>query len=218
MKNIIILGAPGSGKGTISSFLVKEYGFYQISTGELLREISNSNSELSSRIKIILSKGELVPDEIVAEILDAKIIECTKLNIKGLIFDGYPRTQLQTTMLDTLLIKHNLNITNVLELDISLEDLQSRILNRYLCIDCGEIYNHISKPTKLVDICDKCGSHNFTTRSDDNKEILEQRYKIYQQNIAHIKEYYSNKGLYQRINATLTTHEIQDIVKSIFKN
>lgn len=217
MKNIVILGAPGSGKGTISSFLVKNYSFQQISTGDLLREISNSTSELSSRIQAIISKGELVPDSIVAEMLEAKIIEFVQNGAKGLIFDGYPRTFAQTEMLDEIVAKQNLSITNVLELDISLKDLETRILNRYSCASCGEIYNYISKPTKINNICDKCGSHNLIKRNDDKKEVLEQRYKTYEQNIAKIKEYYSQRNLYQKIDATLTVQEIQNKVKDIIE-
>lgn len=217
MNNIVLLGAPGSGKGTISSCLVEKYNFYQISTGELLREISNSNSELSYRIQKILSKGELVPDEIVAEILEQKIKECKNNETTGLIFDGYPRNFLQTKMLDNILGKHDLTLTKAIELDISLEELKSRILNRFACSNCGETYNYITKPTKIENICDKCGSQNFSTRSDDNIDVLTQRYKTYEQNIEQIRDYYSRKNLYKKINASLSTDDIQRKVSEIIE-
>lgn len=217
MNNIVLLGSPGSGKGTISSFLVKNFGFYQVSTGDLLREISSSSSELASRIKAILNNGQLVSDEIVAEILEEKIIEFIKKEVTGFIFDGYPRTLQQAKILDDILIKHSSKITNVIELDITLNQLEERILNRYLCANCGEIYNHIFKPTKVENVCDKCNSTNFVTRSDDKKEVLEHRYKTYHKNITSIKDYYFQKGLYQKIDATLTVQEIQNRVKEILE-
>ncbi len=193
MENIILIAAPGAGKGTLAKSLKSKYGYVHISTGDLLRDAVNKGDDLGLRVKDILASGGLVDDETVYEILKARLKEddCKK----GVILDGFPRNVLQAVKYEEILSELNMNLGVVIVLDVEEELLVKRITGRRICKDCGEIYN-IYNPMmtpKKENTCDKCGGSLYQ-RSDDNEEALKSRYATYLEKTQPLIDYYQKKN------------------------
>ncbi|MDR3216176.1 MAG: adenylate kinase [Clostridiaceae bacterium] len=184
MKNIIILGAPGAGKGTQSVLLAKEYGIPQISTGDILRKNIKEQTELGRQAKSFIDAGLLVPDEVVNNIVAERLKQSDAK--KGYILDGYPRTLNQAEALDK-----NAVINTVINLVVSFEEIIVRISGRRVCI-CGETY-HVSTLKGAQD-CSKCGSALFV-RDDDKPETVSARLSVYEAQTAPLINYYAAKGI-----------------------
>ena len=196
MRNIILIAAPAAGKGTLSEMLVEKYGYIHISTGDLLRDVSKEESELGKKISRMLSRGELVTNEIVFELLENRL---KKDDIKkGYILDGFPRTLEQAIMYDEMLKKLNLDLGEIIILESDYDTLKKRIIGRRLCKECGSVYNILTgvNTPKDSNICDKCGGSLYQ-RSDDNEESFKNRYETYLEKTKPILEYYEKK---QKIN------------------
>ena len=178
MLNIVIFGAPGSGKGTQSEKLVARYGLQHVSTGEILREEIDTNTELGKLADSYMSKGELVPDCIVIDMLD-NLIEKKKYE-KGFIFDGFPRTVPQGEALNKMLSKHDENVNVVISLEVKDEELINRLIKR------GKI----------------------SGRSDDNRETIEARLKVYYRQTSPLKLFYRAHGILKEIDGIGTVDEI----------
>lgn len=189
--NIILLGAPGAGKGTQARILVEERGMMQLSTGDMLRAARTSGTEMGKTVAAIMDAGQLVTDEIVigliAEQLDGP-------HTGGFIFDGFPRTLAQADALGALLQAKGQQIDAVVELRVNDEALVARITGRYTCGDCGEVYHDTTKPTKTAGVCDECGSKNLKRRADDNEDSLRQRLMEYYKKTSPLIGYYYAKG------------------------
>lgn len=198
MENLILIAAPAAGKGTLSEILVKNYNYEHISTGDLLREVSKSETELGKKISNMLKNGELVTDEIVFELLEEKL---TKVN-GPYILDGFPRTMNQAIKYDELLTKLNKDIGKVVVLNVSYDVLMKRIVGRVLCKECGSIYNTLTgtNTPKEEGICDKCGGSLYK-RSDDNEESFKTRYETYLEKTKPLIDYYEEKGVLSYINS-----------------
>ncbi len=195
MKNIIFIAPPAAGKGTISDILVKDYNYEHLSTGDLLREEIKSGSSFGQEINDIISKGELVSDEIVIKLVTEKL---NFLKDKAFILDGFPRTLNQAIKLDEMLI--TLGVTNnlVAYLDIDLDTALKRVLGRVICPKCKRsynVYNEGLKP-KNENICDDCNVL-LEKRSDDTEETFKVRFNSYLENVNPIIEYYKEKGIYK---------------------
>jgi len=187
-NNIILLGPPGSGKGTQANiFLNEEYKI--ISTGDILREKVKSGSKLGLTIKKVMSDGKLVSDNLIMELIKEKLNKFNNLN--GIVFDGFPRTLHQAKQLDKLI-----KIDLVVELDITDKDAIERLKNRYICANCGASYN-IKKG-----LCNICGKNKFEKRDDDNIKIIKKRIKEYKKESKSLINYYKDKGLYFKINSS----------------
>ena len=211
--NLLIVGAPGVGKGTMSRYLIKEYGVEHISTGDMLREAIANETEVGLKAKSFMDKGALVPDEIINEIIVERLGKGN--NEKGFLFDGYPRTLAQAESLSEILKKLNLKIDAVINLNIDDEIVKKRITGRRTCPQCGEIYNIYFKPSKEEDVCDKCGT-KLSTRKDDNIESLKTRLEEFHKNTQPIIEYYNKDNLVKNINADQERDaEFADIKKSL---
>ena len=211
--NLLIVGAPGVGKGTMSRYLIKEYGVEHISTGDMLREAIANETEVGLKAKSFMDKGALVPDKIINEIIVERLGKGN--NEKGFLFDGYPRTLAQAKSLSEILKKLNLKIDAVINLNIDDEIVKKRITGRRTCPQCGEIYNIYFKPSKEEDVCDKCGT-KLTTRKDDNIESLKTRLEEFHKNTQPIIEYYNKDNLVKNINADQERDaEFADIKKSL---
>ena len=191
--NIILLGAPGAGKGTQARVLVEERNMVQLSTGDMLRAARTSGTEMGLKVAAIMDAGQLVTDEIVigliAEQLDADHGDKTG----GFIFDGFPRTLAQADALGALLDAKGQGLDAVIELRVDDEALVDRITGRFTCGDCGEVYHDRTKPTKVAGVCDECGSHNLKRRADDNEDSLRQRLLEYYKKTAPLIGYYYAK-------------------------
>lgn len=179
---IILLGAPGSGKGSIAKRISQDYNIPQISTGDLFRAIIKENSDFAKKIKEILANGSLVPDEITIELLKSRIEKEDCKN--GYILDGFPRSIPQAEALDKLT-----QIDTVLLVDLPFEKIIQRLSNRRTCLNCGEIY---SSTDYLNDICEKCG-HKIAQRDDDKPEAIKNRLEVYEKTTAPLINFYSDR-------------------------
>ena len=207
---IILLGAPGSGKGTQAAKIV-ELGYNHVSTGDLLRAEIKKASNLGKKIQDLIGNGQLVDDQTVLDLLQANI----NLAKGEYIFDGFPRTEVQATMLDKQIVKKAKAVA--IYLDVSLDELVSRIVNRRTCGGCNEIYNLINKPPKKEGVCDLCGK-GLVHRKDDNKETVQNRMDVFKEQIDPILSYYETKGMLKKVDASInpdtTFKQIRKIVES----
>lgn len=213
--NIILLAPPAAGKGTEAQILTTEYSIPQISTGDLLREASNREDELSKEIKNIMEQGKLVSDEIIIELIKKRINEADCKN--GYILDGFPRTINQAEKYDEMLEEINNKIDYVFALDIDKDLAASRIEGRRTCPNCNRIYNVNSdnlKP-KVENLCDDCNVE-LKHRKDDNAETYERRYNAYLKETAPLIEYYEKKDILYHIDGNIdkdnTHRQIKEII------
>ena len=211
MKKIILFGPPGAGKGTFSGQIKKVLpDIAHVSTGDIFRENLKNETPLGLKAKEYMDKGELVPDEVtIGMVKDRLNKEDTRQN--GFILDGFPRTLPQAQALSAIS-----DIDLFLLLDVSRDIITKRILGRYSCKSCGEIYNKYTLPPKKEGICDKCGAEiKFEQRSDDNEETLKNRLDAYEKNAKPIIKFYKKKKLLKKVNAENTLALTTDQIKSI---
>ncbi len=210
--NLMIMGAPGSGKGTFSSRLKSEYGLDHISTGDIFRANISQNTELGQKAKSYMDRGLLVPDELVnSMVLDT--LKKLPADSKGYLLDGYPRTLEQAKAFDEMTRGTDHEVDSILYMDTPHEVLHKRILGRRTCKKCGEIYNIYFKPTKEEGICDKCHGE-LSARADDNEESLKTRLHEYDMMTQPVVDYYSDQGKVAVINADQGFDEIWNEISS----
>ena len=207
---VVLFGPPGSGKGTFSSQIKKILPeIPHISTGDIFRENLKNETPLGLKAKEFMDKGELVPDEVTIDMVADRL---GKEDVKqhGFILDGFPRTLNQTEALTQIT-----DVDLLLLLDVSRDIITKRILGRYSCKSCGEIFNKYTLPPKVEGICDKCGAEiKFEQRSDDNEETLKNRLNAYEKNAKPIIKYYKKKKLLRKVNAENTLELTEnDIIK-----
>lgn len=193
-----MLAPPGGGKGTIAAEITKEFGLAHISTGDLLREEIAKESDIGKKTKAIIEKGDMVPDDIVLEMIKSKVNseECKK----GFILDGFPRNQEQAKMLQ----ENNIKIDIVLEIKVKDERVISRLSSRRICKNCKSVFNTITNPPTKEGICDKCQGELYQ-RDDDTEEAVKHRLDIYYENTAPLISYYTKKGILKQINGDFDT-------------
>ena len=205
--NIIMLGAPGTGKGTIGAEICKHYNLTHLATGDIFRDEIKRQTELGKKANEYISKGQLVPDEITIAMVEGKLD-----TIDGVLLDGFPRTIKQAESLKEYFAKHDKKITAVINLVVPDEDIIKRTVSRVICSnkECGASYNTIFMPPKVEGICDKCGS-KLIKRADDNEETIKQRLEVYYKNTEPLINYYKNEGLLESVDINIylpTTKEI----------
>ncbi len=194
--HLIILGAPGSGKGTQAARLVAK-GFKHVSTGDLLRSEIAKGSELGQTVKDIISKGNLVDDNTVMALLKANC----DVDSESYIFDGFPRNETQAEMLESQLLKGRETLAVYFNIDLSV--LVNRVVNRRTCSNCGEIYNLETKAPKVADVCDKCGAMNsLVQRKDDTEEVISNRLKIFKDTVDPMLDFYRSRGMLVELDAS----------------
>ena len=204
--NLIFLGPPGVGKGTYADMVSKILKIPHISTGDIFRDEIKKGTELGKLVKQYVEKGELVPDEIVIEVVRRRLsMEDCK---KGFILDGYPRTLKQAIELDKI-VKVDLAIHFVAPEEVIIE----RISGRRICRRCGAIYHIKFMPPKKPGICDRCGGPLYQ-REDDKPEVVRHRLKVYYERFKPILEYYKNKGILVEVNAG---RKAEEVVKDVLK-
>jgi adenylate kinase len=195
---LVMLGAPGSGKGTLAQLLSKQLGVPHISPGEILREELKLKSRLGREAKPFMEKGELVPDEVILEMMEKRISQpdCQR----GFILDGFPRTAVQAESLDRMLASSKKGIDIVLELEVSKKTVMRRLGGRRICSVCGADFNVYTKPSAEDDRCDLCGGRLFQ-REDDKEKVIAHRLKVYRKETRPLEEYYNHQGKLIRINS-----------------
>lgn len=209
--NIVFVAPPAAGKGTQAEMLTKEFGMYHLSTGDLLREISSTDTELGREIKSLIDNGVLIDDELMLKLLKDKI---SKVNSNGIIFDGFPRTIGQAKLFEQLLSDMNMKIDHVIYLDVDKDIALKRAVGRTTCPKCGAIYNIYFDDIK-DNKCNNCGS-DLTKRNDDTEEKFINRFDSYIENTKPLIDYYSNLGLLSIIKNG-DKYDIYENIKSIIR-
>lgn len=213
--NIILLGPPGAGKGTQAARLIAERGLVQLSTGDMLREAIRAESPIGLRARAIMEAGELVPDEVVDELIANRLDLPERYAGSGFIFDGYPRTEAQAVSLDRLLATRGMKLDHVIELQVDADALVDRITGRFSCAKCGTGYHDRYKLPKIDSLCDVCGSDQFKRRPDDNEQTVRTRLAEYRAKTAPILPYYEARGLVRRVDGMAPIKEVERAIEGI---
>ena len=211
--NIILLGPPGAGKGTQAARLVEQHGMRQLSTGDMLRAAVKAETPVGLEAKAIMERGELVSDEIVSKLIDAELAAMGPE--MGAIFDGYPRTGAQAGQLDAILAQHGRKLDHVVELEVDEDALVERITGRFTCASCGTGYHDVYKQPATAGTCDKCGSHEFKRRPDDNEETVRTRMTEYRAKTAPILPLYEARGIVARVDGMAHIDEVTAEIERI---
>lgn len=210
-----MLGAPGTGKGTVGNLLAEKLGIPHISSGEIFRSYINSDDEIGKEVKSYVSEGKLVPDELTIRILEKRLQESDTQ--KGCILDGYPRTVVQAESLDALLKKQNRLVKVAVNLSLSDDEIVDRITKRRSCpnVDCREIYNLDFRKPKVENVCDKCGS-TLIIREDDNEATVRRRLENYHNISENLIEFYQHKDILYTVKLNNESNKVSsDIAKEI---
>lgn len=208
--NILIMGGPGAGKGTMSAKIVEKYNVCHISTGDIFRSEIGNQTELGMMAKSYMDKGLLVPDEVTNQMVKS-YLENLEDKKNGFLLDGYPRTIDQAKAFDALSAGSDLAIDTVIAMELDFSVLSGRITGRRLCRNCGEIYHMVTKPPKQEGICDKCGGELYQ-RKDDTEESLKVRLDEYSRQTEPVLDFYEEKGLVKHINADQPIEKVwQDV-------
>lgn len=210
---VIMLGAPATGKGTVASMLKETLNVTHISTGDMFREYIAEGTEIGKKLNEYISKGCLVPDELVIEMVSNRLEKDDVA--KGVILDGFPRTEKQAEELDKILAKKGKEITLVMNLQTPEEEIIERITNRRVCKKCKAIYNIVLHPSKVEGICDKCGGETYQ-RDDDTESKAKNRLEIYYKETEPLIKYYEKTGkLYTTILSQTQNRMAKEVVEEI---
>jgi len=215
--NIILLGPPGAGKGTQAKRIVESRGLVQLSTGDMLRSAIKTGSPIGMKLKAIMDGGQLVPDDIIVEMLHERMAQPDCHN--GFILDGFPRTVAQAEALDRMLTAAGWKLDVVIKMVVQEAALVERIAGRFTCARCGEGYHDTAKPTRVPGICDVCGSTEFIRRDDDNAETVHKRLEAYNAQTRPIVPYYEREGILRRVDGMAdidtVSREIEEILAGL---
>ncbi len=193
--DLVLLGAPGSGKGTQAERIVARHAVPHISTGDILREAVANGTELGATAKRYMDAGELVPDEVIIDIMRARLGEPDALG--GFLLDGFPRTIEQAEALDAMLADAGRALSHVILLEVPEEELVQRLSGRRMCRRCGANFNVVFSPPRREGVCDSCGGELYQ-RSDDNEETVRNRLEVYRRQTEPLIGYYERLGLIRR--------------------
>jgi len=202
---LVLLGAPGAGKGTQAKKLIEKYGIPQISTGDLLRAAVKDGTPLGKEAKSYMDSGGLVPDSVVLGMVEERLKQddCKK----GYILDGFPRNTAQAEELDKMLDKMGMAMTAAVSVDVPSEDLMKRLTGRRTCKACGQMYNIYFSAPKTEGSCDKCGGELYQ-RDDDQEATIKNRLKVYEDQTSPLIKYYGAKGILHSIQGTGSIDDI----------
>jgi len=213
---LILLGAPGAGKGTQAQRLQEKYGLIQLSTGDMLRAAVAEGTEIGLKAKSVMERGELVSDDIMTGIISDRLDQPDCIN--GVILDGFPRTEAQAEALDSMLADKNLSLDAVIEMKTDDEVLVERVTGRYTCAKCGAGYHDkFLKPAK-EGVCDKCGGTEFIRRSDDTAETVKSRLQSYHNQTAPLLPYYKGKGILKQVDGMAEIDEVTRQIEAVLKD
>ncbi len=216
MSNIIVLmGAPGAGKGTQARLLRERLGLPQISTGDIFRALAQTSTPLAEEVRAIQQAGRLIPDELVIRVVEDRTAQDDCRN--GYVLDGFPRTAAQAEMLEELARRHNMKLSAIL-IDVPLELLEKRMTGRRSCPICGEIYNVYFRPPKFDSKCDFHPEAQLIHRADDTAEKVRVRLETYNRETAPLLEYYERTGRLRRVDGTQAPEAIHAAIENILSD
>jgi len=206
---LILLGAPGAGKGTVAKLLTKMDGSVQISTGDILRAAVKAGTELGKKAEAAMKAGELVSDDLIMGIMGERLLEddCKP----GFLLDGFPRTIPQAEALKVLLEKLGIELDAAVNLNVPRDVILDRLTTRRTCVDCGAIYNVKSNPPKVEGVCDACGG-KVVQRDDETEEAISKRLDVFNEQTAPLVGFYEKEGMLLDINAT-SSDAVVDAIK-----
>jgi adenylate kinase len=196
---IVLLGAPGSGKGTVAEDIRNAVDYQHISTGDLLRNAVKAGKELGEKARGYMERGELVPDDLIVSIVSDLVQSGS--GDAHYMFDGFPRTTAQAVKFDEMLAGHGTSVKFVFLLEVARPVLVRRICGRRICRSCGAVYNTHTKKPKVEGVCDFCGSNDIYQRADDTEETLNNRLDVYERQTAELIDYYERKHVLVRVDA-----------------
>ena len=208
---IIMLGAPGAGKGTQAKQIADKYGVPHISTGDIFRANIKNGTELGKKAKEYMDQGLLVPDELTCDLVMDRIQQDDCKN--GFILDGFPRTIPQAEALTSALEKIGQKMDYAIDVDVPDENIVNRMSGRRACLNCGATYHIVSIPTKVEGICDRCGSP-VVLRDDDKPETVKKRLGVYHEQTQPLIDYYTKAGILTTVDGTI---DIEDVFQTIVK-
>lgn len=209
---IIMLGAPGAGKGTQAKMIAEKYGVPHVSTGDIFRANIKNGTELGKEAKQYMDQGLLVPDELTVRILLGRVAQDDCKN--GYVLDGFPRTIPQAEVLDSELSKLGDHIDYAIDVDVPDENIIKRMSGRRACLTCGATYHIEHVPPKTEGICDKCGSE-LVLRDDDKPETVKNRLNVYHEQTQPLIDFYTNKGVLKTVDGTLPMEEVFAAITAI---
>ncbi|HHT82413.1 MAG TPA: adenylate kinase [Acholeplasmataceae bacterium] len=207
---VILLGAPGAGKGSQAELLVKRYQIPHIATGDIFREHFKKETPIGKLAKEYINKGQLVPDQLTNDIVRDRLSQ--KDVQKGFILDGYPRNLVQAKALDQLIERHGWKVTAVININPPQDILVNRISGRRICSKCGAVYHVTNKKPKVEGICDVCGGE-IIQRKDDNAEVVLKRLEVYENQTKELIDYYRNQGILQDVSGLEIAKTDKEVVQ-----
>ena len=208
---IIMLGAPGAGKGTQAKQIAAKYGIPHISTGDIFRANIKNGTELGKKAKEYMDQGLLVPDELTCDLVMDRIHEADC--VKGFVLDGFPRTIPQAEALTAALEKNGEKMEYAIDVNVPDENIVNRMSGRRACLDCGATYHIVAIPPKTEGICDNCGA-KLVLRDDDKPETVQKRLDVYHEQTQPLIDYYNKAGILKIVDGTLPMEEVfNEIVK-----
>ena len=209
---IIMLGAPGAGKGTQAKQIADKYSIPHTSTGDIFRANIKNGTELGKKAKQYMDQGALVPDELTCDLVMDRLQQDDCKN--GFVLDGFPRTIPQAEALDAALGKINEKMDYAIDVDVPDENIVNRMSGRRACLNCGATYHLISIPPKVEGICDRCGSE-IVLREDDKPETVQKRLKVYHEQTQPLIDYYKNQGILKSVDGTQPMDEVFKAIVTI---
>ncbi len=211
---IIMLGAPGAGKGTQAKMLADKYGIPHISTGDIFRANIKNETELGKKAKEYMDQGLLVPDELTVNLVVDRIKQddCSK----GYILDGFPRTISQAESLDKALEAMNDSLDYAVNVEVPDENIVNRMSGRRACVGCGATYHIVHIPTKVEGICDRCGKE-LILRDDDKPETVQKRLTVYHEQTQPLIDYYQNKGILKEVDGTVDMNDVFNAIVNVLE-
>lgn len=211
--DLILLGLPGSGKGTQAEYICENYAVTHISTGDIFRAALKNETELGMEAKEYMDTGRLVPDELTNKIVKERLEEDDLQ--KGFLLDGYPRTLVQSRALKENLNKLDRKLDAVIYLNVDEDTLIKRLSGRYICSNCGASYHKIFNPTKIEGVCDQCGATNFYQRDDDKPETVKKRIEVNREQTQELIKFYKAEGILLEVDGNQSPEEVFADIKSL---
>jgi adenylate kinase len=211
--NLILLGPPGSGKGTQAKRIEQSRGICHLATGDMLRAATASGSELGMRVKGIMDSGQLVPDGVMIDMIGARIDQpdCRA----GFILDGFPRTVPQAEALDQMLARRGLGLDHVILIKVDEAALIERLAGRFSCAGCGASYHERYHRPRVEGVCDVCGSHEFVHRPDDRPQAVHARFEVYRRQTAPILPYFSDRGILRCVDGMAGIEQVTQQIETM---
>ncbi|MDR1609301.1 MAG: nucleoside monophosphate kinase [Holosporales bacterium] len=213
---VVLLGAPGCGKGTQSEFLVNDYGFSVISVGDILRTSRGTPvTERGRTVGELLDAGELLPDAVILNLVGSELNKLSSEKRARLLFDGFPRTVGQAEGLSGLANEFDQDVDLVLNFAVGDDIVLGRILGRYKCSNCGKVFNDFFLHPVVDGVCDSCGGRKFNRRTDDNEVALKKRLSEYHEKTGPLVDHYLSTGVLRVVDASLGLDDVRRTIHSI---